>query len=245
MIRSILLLLAASRLFGLTENATYVLDVGAHQVTLTNSGPVGGVKRIDLPNPGSGRILIWFSTAGYPETDQVASLATTNTGTSGCTSVQATWPNHGSATATLSGGAVTGWTITNPGNDYGTVAPTVTTSSAGCSTTPAATATLVSRTSCSSPCSLSMNLEYGSIKYWYEVADASGNRLNPRKLSGKVIGPYVQQACKTAPFTVPVAVAGFENVQPCWTVNIPNGASVSSLRAWLWVSNLRNGAAAL
>jgi hypothetical protein len=95
---------------------------------------------------------------------------------------------------------------------------------------------------CASPCSQSINLEYGQVKYWYEVTDSSGNPLSPRRLSSKLYLPFVRQSCETSPFTVPAMIHGFENYEHCMTFNVASGTDVSNLRVWMWVTNWRDGA---
>src|SRR5262249_12902516 len=95
---------------------------------------------------------------------------------------------------------------------------------------------------CADPCSISMNLEYGAVKYWYEMANSNGNPLSLRWLSSKLYLPFVRQPCETAPFAVPVMIHGFENYEHCMSFNVPSGTPTSGLRLWMWVTNWRNGA---
>ena len=99
-----------------------------------------------------------------------------------------------------------------------------------------------SEQTCASPCSISMNTEYGQVSYWYELTDSNGNPLSPRKLSSQLFLAITPAPCSFSPFTVPVTVHGFTNYTTCFTFNIAAGVDVSALRVWLNVFNLRNGA---
>jgi hypothetical protein len=240
----IIAILASATIYGQYTGGTVLVGgTGASTIAVTDSGSVGGTQTVTVLSQvditANHRFRAWFNINGLNYHDWVTGLTTTNTGTSGCTGVSATWANFGAAVATLTSGAVSGWTITNPGNDFATV-PAVTITYAGCATPPAATAVLTTPTTCNAPCSLSINTEYGQVAFWYEVTDSSGNRLSPRQLSSKLFLAFTPQPAATAPFTVPVPVHGFTNYRTGFQFN-PGSPNTSTMRAWIYGYNLRDG----
>lgn len=146
-----------------TSGTVLVLDVGATQVLVTNTGSLGGVQTIDLPVGVSQRAKVWLSRFS---------------------------PLRGSESA------------------------------------------------CASPCSISLNQEFGPYFRLYEICDSTGNPLSPRRLSSLEYMPAIIPTPSNSPYVVPFFLTGTKGNQKSFNFSIAGGQDVSALRLWLWTFDM-------
>ena len=97
-----------------------------------------------------------------------------------------------------------------------------------------------SSVACHNPCSISINMEYGQVSYWYLPP---GGVQSVRNFLPFVPGGPSQPTCGPTSFTVPMMVIGFHGVQAPCTFAVPSGWTATGNMVYIRAQNLRQGLA--
>ena len=90
--------------------------------------------------------------------------------------------------------------------------------------------------SCSNPCTLSLNENWGDSYIWAEYVDSSGNSFTPAKTFGPLVIRQAMFPCAST-WTLPIEVIGQMNYTTCVQVTAPGGSATTNIRLYMRVHN--------